>query len=195
MRLAGQQDLVLGTHRLPLGAVSDDHRGVPAGRDGTQLPGGGEAGAAAAGKPGPADLGDELAAPPIVPAGHRQRAVPGTVLGPAGRAAALPLRQQPGQVARPQAGLAVRLPVAGVRCVHETPAREAADICRGLAESGTRAGPPGPRRPPARAWPNSRASTAVATATADPTSISATHQMPRSLPAVSECRNAAGQAR
>jgi len=34
VRLAGQQDLVLGARRLPLGAVGDDHRGVPARRDG-----------------------------------------------------------------------------------------------------------------------------------------------------------------
>jgi len=57
------------------------------------------------------------------------------------------------------------------------------------------------REPPGISWrgPRSarsrRAITAVPTASAQPHSISATHQIPTSLPAVRECRNATGQAR
>ena len=84
--------------------------------------------------------------------------------------AAMPCWQQPGQAPGDQARFVSYRPWGAFGRVHVAPAT-------------------------GRGRPMSRASTAVATATAEPISISATHQMPRSLPAVSECRKAAGQAR
>src|SRR5262249_3117249 len=80
---------------------------------------------------------------------------------------------------------------ATVDSVHRAPAADRA----GANQTAPDGGPDGDSPGPPRDRLNTRASTAAATAAAEPTSTSATHQTPRSLPAVREWRKAAGQAR
>ena len=141
------------------------HHGSAPGGDRGELAGGGKPGATPAGEPGPGHLRYQRI--PLPPAGYRgQRPVPGGV---------------PGQA--DQVGRASR---AGRQQARQRPGQQQA----GGHRSVPRAARSGPRSQESR-----RAIIAVATAAAHPHRTSATHQIRRSLPAVTACPNAAGQVR